>query len=158
MSDELNFHYKREERLAMHSAPATRGPERRFLRANRGRVILLLALIVGLFAVYNRSPARAAYTADVAGWRVTLRGVAAGEDALAVLDVVAAGGATTGERLFAVFRAGDAELRLSEVLPAQGGTVTISGRLLATGRARELTAEVSIGAKKAALRRVLERE
>lgn len=164
MGDDLSFHYKREERLSMRGAPEPRGPQRGFLRGGRRpfALVLNLVLIVALFAIYARSQARAAHTADVSGWTVTLRAVAAGEDVLAVIEAApAASGAerraAAGERLFVVLRAGEAELPLSEVLPQGEGSIAISGRLVAAGRPRQLSAEVTIGGEKRTLRRLLDR-
>lgn len=165
MANGLNFHYKRDERLAMRSAPSSGQPERGGPRGNRRSLVLLLnlVLIVALFAIYARSQARAAHTAELSGWRFTLRGVAAGDDVLAVVEgtSVAATAARTGagdQRLFVVLRAGEADLRLSELLPAGGGSITLSGRLIASGGARDLSAELAIGGEKRTLRRLLDRD
>ena len=162
MSDDLEFHYKREERLGMHSAPDVR-PQKPGLPGRSRRPFGLLinfVLIAALFIFFARFQG-SAHTAEILGWRLTLRGVPAGSDVLAVLEGTAQAAvearAGEGERLFVVFRAGEADLRLSEALPAEGGSIVVSGRLIAAGNPRSLQAEVSIGGKKATLRRGLDR-
>jgi len=165
MSDEPGFHYKRDERLSMRSAPRPTGPHRGFFRGNRGAKILLfnLVLIAALFVLYGRSMVRSENRAELAGLRLTLQGAAEADDVLAILEVRAAAPAASaasapGQRLFVVFRAGDADLRFSQVLPAPGSSIAISGRLLAAGQVRELVAEVSVGEKRVVLRRAIARE
>ena len=167
MSDDLDFHYNREERLAMRSAPKASGSGRGLLRGRKRPLVLLinLVLMVALFMIYARTQGPA-HTAEVLGWQVTLRGMAAGSDVLAVLEATAGAGADRArqsgeERLFVVFRAGEAEMRLSEVLPArpaQGDSIVVSGRLVEAGRPRDLSAEVSIGDRTTTLRRSLDRD
>ena len=159
MSDDLDFHYKREERLSMRSAPRRVPAGGGSLRFNRGRGILLfnLVLVVLLFAVYTRVLARADRVADFAGCRLALRAMAAGDDVLALLEVSAGAKAPSGERVFVVFRAGDADLRLSELLPQPGGSLALSGRLPDDARAREITAEVSAAGRTVLLRRAVDR-
>jgi hypothetical protein len=163
VSEDLGFHYKREERLGMRGAPQPGAPGRRLLPGGRRPLVLVVnvVLIVALFVLYGRSRVANAESAELQGWRVALRGIPAGNDVLAVLEASASGtaaGAAGGARIYVVFRAGEAELRLSEALPADGGSVALSGRLVEAGTPSELTAEVSIGDAVARLRRSLSRD
>ncbi len=157
MSDDLNFHYKRDERLSMRSAPQPRaeggGPIRR-----RGIPILFVGVLIAIVLVLQRHPPAAGpYRAELAGCQVTLTAIAAGDDVIAALELKGGASVAAGERLFAIFRAGEAELRLSEMLPAAGRSVTLDGRIIGAGAAREVVVEVTAGGKTAVLRRALER-
>ncbi len=159
MSDDLNFHYKRDERLSMRSAPQPRSSGGGFFRRGRGFPIVLVnvVLIAVLLVFRSRASAPVPYRAEVAGCQVTLGALAAGDDVIVALELKAGASVAAGERLFAVFRAGEAEMRLSELLPAAQRTVTLDGRIIGAGAAREVVVEVTAGGKSAVLRRALER-
>jgi hypothetical protein len=157
VSDDLNFHYDRDERLSMRSAPQPRSSGGGFARRRRLPFLFVLVLISILVILQRHPSVRAAYRAELAGCQVTLNALAAGDDVIVTLEVKGGASVAAGERLFAVFRAGEAEIRLSEVLPAARRTVTLDGRIIGAGAVREVVVEVSAGGKSAVLRRALER-
>ena len=163
------FHYSREERLAMASAP--RGPRsasggffRGFFR--RGRLPSLLPLlvvalaVVVLFRVVPRSSSRATLSGYEAVLRASLHA-----DALLVsvtftpvagpqrTDGSASGspagdGSLTATVSFELPDTGE-RLLLSEALGA--GPSTIRGKMRYIGKERKLTAQVRVGEKAASL-------
>jgi hypothetical protein len=156
MSDDFDFHYKREERLARHSAPRPR-PSSGFLPGNRRSSLLFLNLviIVVLLALYGRLIAGGGETARLAGCRLALHAASDGDAIEAVLEADVVDAAAAGKRLFVVFAAGQADLRLAEVLPDAGGRIALRGRLDAAG-AEDVHAEVSVGGKSIKMRVVLD--
>jgi hypothetical protein len=158
VSEHLDFHYKRDERLSMRSAPQPRGSGGRLF--GRGRsvpILFVLVLIAAAIVLRSHTAAQASYSGGLAGCRVTLKAAADGDDVVAEIEVTAGSRPAAGERLFAIFHAGAAEMRVSQVVPAAGRSVTLGGRIIGAGPAREATAEVTAGGKSIVLRRALER-
>jgi hypothetical protein len=151
VSDDFDFHYRREDRLAKHSAPRPR-PSASFLQSHRRSAVLFLnlAIIVVLLALYARLIG-GAESGRLPGCRLTLHAAPEGDAVEAVLEAEVVDAAATGQRLFAVFVAGEADLRISEVLPAVGGRIALRGRLDAAD-VKDVRVRVSVAGKSTGLR------
>jgi hypothetical protein len=167
VSDDQQYerHYSREERLAMPGAPSPRQRPKGFLRGNRGLVILLIdvAIIAIMAIIYRQFLFSPAYEGELSGYRFTLRGFALQSRVVAELLIEPIGGGGRAEtaspqadRVYAVFRAGDGEMRLAADLT--GEAATLEGAVLGSEGAEELVAEVSVGQTSLVLRRRLTRD
>ena len=158
MSGNFDYHYSRKERLGMPGAPGPADGSRSLFRRNRGLMILLIDIIVIVIAVilYRQFLYEPAYSAELAGYRVALRGFAIEDRVIVDLRITGTARAEpAAQRLFAVFRAGRAETRLSAELPAAGESTGVTGVLLGAGSPSQVEAEVSIGTATATVRRDL---
>jgi hypothetical protein len=153
------FHYSREERLAMASAP--RGPKtvsgdffRGFFRRGRLPFLLPLLLVALAIVVLPRLVARSSSRATLSGYEAVLR-VSPYADALLVSVTFTPGTgqkrpaeAPTASVTFDLPDTGE-RLLLSEVLG--DGPSTIRGKMKYIGKERKLTAQVRVGEKAASL-------
>ena len=150
----------------MPGAPVRRPRPKGIFRRNRGLLILVIdvVLIAILAIIYRQFLWQPPYSAEIAGYHVRLRGFLLAEKVMVELQVRGpadgdgAAGVRTPERVFAVFRAGDVELRASGILPAPGDQLSLSASLLGTGEPEEVRADVRIGDSSQSLRRSLERD
>jgi hypothetical protein len=152
------FHYSREERLAMASAP--KGPKsvsggffRGFFR--RGRLPSLLPLLVVAVVVvlgFRFLVPRSSSRATIAGYEAVLRASLYADALLVSVTFTPLAGRTSGPAIaslnFVLPDTGE-RLLLSEELGLEPST--IRGRMRYTGKERKLTAEVRLGGKTAGL-------
>jgi hypothetical protein len=147
------YHYSRQERLSLQTAPRFRDKRGGIFRRNRTLLILLLDLvivvIIGVFLVrflYAR-----VNRAELQGYSVVLRGVLYEEVVLAALAVTnTQAGSENEERVYARFslERNPEEVDstyISSALPRQGEERILRATIPAPKEARTLYAEVRIG-------------
>ena len=151
------FHYSREERLAMGSAP--RGPStggRGFLRGilRRGRLPIflpLIAIVIAMLVLASRGQGSAGRAA-IAGYVAVLRASPYEDSLLVSVTFTPEKDRTqplpTASVLFVLPDTGE-RLLVSEVL--EPGPSTIRGRMRYNGKEKKLTAEVRVADRKADL-------
>ena len=157
---DLNFHYSREERLALNGAPdlSTR-TKRGFLKNNRSLMILLvdIAIICLLFVIYRQFLFSPPYRQSFAGYTITLRGFPLQDKVIASLIVRKTKEEAFSGRIYIRFMVKEEDLRISEVLPkGLNAEVELTGSLLVSGAGEELVAEVQIGKERKTISRKLE--
>jgi len=95
---ELDFHYSRDARLSLPTAPR-RPPRQSFFRRHRGLLIILadiaILVILGFVFLFFFGPPDS--TAKIGGYRVTLRALRYGEAVFATVSVRGEGGAREGQ-------------------------------------------------------------
>jgi hypothetical protein len=147
------YHYSREQRLNLPTAPRVQDRGGGIFRQNRTLLIILLDLVIilvlGLFLM--RYLYAQVHRADLEGYSVVLRGFSSGEVVFATLTITnKRGGSETGERIYARFSLdGEFEEKdttySSAFLPDDGEKETILRVTIpATERAKVLYAEVKI--------------
>ena len=158
-----SFHYHREERLAMPSAPDLSAHGRKgVFKGNRGLLILLFdILFICLMAfILKQFIFKPSYEADVEGCRVVLEAYRVNDGILTVVRIVKTGrspfnrGGADQTRTASV----DIEIRftLSQEVKVVSGVLTsdtldISASFPGSGEADQIEADVQIGEKAAHL-------
>lgn len=148
------YHYSREQRLSLHTAPGVSDRGGGFFRKNRILMLILLDLIIilvlGLFLM--RYLYAQVHRADLEGYSVVLRGLPSGEVVFATLTITNKGsGSAARERIYARFsldrKFKEADTTYSSaILPGGGqGQTILRLTIPASEGAKVLYSEVEIG-------------
>jgi hypothetical protein len=139
----------------MPGAPARRSRPKGVFRGNRGLLILLIdVVIIAVIAIiYRQFLFSPAFEGDLAGYRMTLRGLGLQNRVVAELVIERVDDEAEEGTVFVLLRAGQGETRLSGALTR--GTTTLEGAVLVGEQPAEIFADVTIGDESIELRRRL---
>ena len=145
----MTYHYSREEREAMDSAPKlTSRLHKGVFRGNRSLLIVLLDVlfIVLMFIVFRVFLYKPQSSAGMQGYAIELRVRVMEGSVFAVATIKNEGGEAAGEAAYLTFRFGDEEQRVSAPLPVERGSVEEAGVLFPyTDSDAKIEAVVRIG-------------
>jgi hypothetical protein len=154
--NQSSFHYHRDERLALSTAPdlSRRGRKGPF-KGNRGLLILLfdilfICLVAFLFRQFLFTPS---YEAKLEGYKIVLKAYRVNEGTLAVVRIEGSGNepAEEGREVSIRIRAGQSQRLLSETLTPIG--LDASASFSPDPEIERIEAEVMMNGKTARLRR-----
>jgi hypothetical protein len=124
-------------------------------------MILLIDVVIIIFVVviYRQFLYEPPHTGRLEGYDLLLRGFPLEDRIMVDLRVSPrAGTVPAQDRVFAVFTAGDQEIRLSASVPRDDEPVSLNGAILTSGVPDSVEALVTIGGRDKRLRRVLDTE
>lgn len=162
MKKEPEFHYSREERLSLLSAPdlSSRGDKRGVFRRNRTLLIILLDICVVslLVLIYSRFLYVPPYQGELAGVLLVLNAYETEEKCLGILTVkrVDEPEREGAVQMRVVFRRAGEQVQLTETLPpGLGDNVEIPVSFPRLDQAGTVDAEIRIGEEVIVLTRKL---
>jgi hypothetical protein len=159
-----DYHYNREERLAMPGAAKRSAKSKGIFRLtkNRGTMILLVDIIVIVIVaiIYRQFIYEPPYRGELEEYGLLLRGFVLDDRVMVDLQIEHTRdvGAQEGERVFALFTAGSREIRLSAPLPGDGQTISLNGAIVTGEQPDLLEVSVTIGNHAKTLSRKLKPE